>query len=123
MHSGERDAIHIDQLELFARIGVTDTERANPQRLTVSITIWPKEQFDFLNDDLTRTIDYSTVSMAIREFATTRSDKLIETLAVALAEQLLRRFPIQQVRLDLRKFVLPDANYAAAIVTRSTSIG
>jgi dihydroneopterin aldolase len=123
VHSGERDAIHIDQLELFARIGVTDTERANPQRLTVSITIWPKEQFDFLNDDLTRTIDYSTVSMAIREFATTRSDKLIETLAVALAEQLLRRFPIQQVRLDLRKFVLPDANYAAAIVTRSTSIG
>ena len=123
MHSGERDAIHIDQLELFARIGVTDTERANPQRLTVSITIWPKEQFDFLNDDLTRTIDYSAACVAIREFAAARSDKLIETLAAALAEHLLRRFPIQQVRLDLRKFVLADANYAAAIITRSTSIG
>jgi dihydroneopterin aldolase len=123
VHSSERDAIHIDQLELFARIGVTDAERANPQRLTASITIWPKEQFDFLNDDLTRTIDYSAACVAIREFAAARSDKLIETLAAALAEHLLRRFPIQQVRLDLRKFVLADANYAAAIITRSTSIG
>jgi dihydroneopterin aldolase len=123
VHSAERDAIHIDQLELFACVGVTDTERANPQRLTVSITIWPKEQFDFLADDLARTIDYSAVCMAMREFAATRSDKLIETLAAALAEHLLRRFPIQQVRLDLRKFVLVDAKYAAAIVNRSASVG
>ena len=39
MHSAERDAIHIEQLELFARIGVTDDERERPQRLTVSITV------------------------------------------------------------------------------------
>ena len=123
MHSSERDAIHIEQLELFARIGVTDTERANPQRLTVSITIWPREQFDFLSDDLTRTIDYSAVCIAVREFAATRSDKLIETLAAALAEHLLQLFPIQQVRLDLRKFVLADAKYAAARLTRIAAVG
>jgi dihydroneopterin aldolase len=123
VRSANGDAIHIEQLELLARIGVTDEERARPQQLTVSITIWPKEQFDFLNDDLTRTIDYSAVCMAIREFAATRSDKLIETLAAALAEHLLRRFPIQQVRLELRKFVLTDAKYAAAVVTRSASVG
>jgi dihydroneopterin aldolase len=117
------DAIHIEQLELLARIGVTDTERAKPQRLTASITIWPKSQFEFLSDDLARTIDYSTVCMATREFVATRSDKLIETLAAALAEHLLHIFPIQEVRLDVRKFVLADANYAAAVVTRSASIG
>jgi len=123
VHSSERDAIHIEQLELFARIGVTDTERVNPQRLTVSMTIWPREQFDFLSDDLTRAIDYSAVCMAVREFASTRSDKLIETLAAALAEHLLQLFPIQQVRLDLRKFVLADAKYAAARLTRIAAVG
>jgi dihydroneopterin aldolase len=123
VHSSERDAIHVEQLELFARMGVTDTERSNPQRLTVSITIWPKEQFDFLSDDLTRAIDYSAVCMAVREFVATRSDRLIETLAAALAEHLLHLFPIQQVRLDLRKFVLADANHAAARLTRTAAAG
>ena len=123
MHSSERDSIHIEQLELFARVGVTDTERASPQRLTVSMTIWPREQFDFLSDDLTRTIDYSAVCMAVREFAAARSDKLIETLAAALAEHLIQLFPIQQVRLELRKFVLADAKYAAARLTRIAAVG
>lgn len=123
MHSAERDAIHIEELELFARIGVTDDERASPQRLTVSITIWPNEQFDHLGDDVARAVDYSVVSAAARDFVAARSDKLIETLADALAGHLLGIFRIRQVQIALRKFALPDAQYAAAIVIRSTSVG
>jgi dihydroneopterin aldolase len=44
---------------------------------------------------------------------------LIETLASELAAKFLQTFPIDKVRLELRKFVLPDANHAAVIVTRS----
>jgi 7,8-dihydroneopterin aldolase/epimerase/oxygenase len=123
MHSAERDAIHIEQLELFARIGVTDDERERPQRLTVSITVWPNEQFDHLGDDVARAVDYSVVSAAARDFVAGRSDKLIETLAEALASYLLGMFRIRQVQIELRKFALPDAQYAAAIVIRSTSVG
>jgi len=123
MHSAERDAIHIEQLELLARIGVTDDERERPQRLTVSITVWPNEQFDHLGDDVARAIDYSVVSAAARDFVAGRSDKLIETLAEALAGYLLGLFRIRQVQIELRKFALPDAQYTAAIVTRSTSVG
>jgi len=122
MHSAERDAIHIEQLELFARIGVTNDERERPQRLTVSITVWPNEQFDHLGDDVARAVDYSVVSAAVRDFVAGRSDKLIETLAEALASYLLGMFRIRQVQIELRKFALPDAQYAAAIVTRSTSV-
>ena len=35
------DHIHIEQLEVFARIGVPDEERASPQRLVFNITFWP----------------------------------------------------------------------------------
>ena len=121
MHSAERDAIHIEQLELFARIGVTDDERERPQRLTVSITIWPKMQFESLEDDITRTIDYSAVCSATRDFVATREDKLIETLATCLVDHLLGSFPVKQVRIELRKFVLPNAQYAAVTVTRGAS--
>ena len=123
MHSAERDAIHIDELELFARIGVTDDERASPQRLTVSITIWPNQQFNQLGDDVARAVDYSVVSAAARDFVATRSDKLIETLADALAGHLLGMFRIEQLQIELRKFALPDAQHVAAIVTRSASVG
>ena len=122
VHSAGRDAIHIEQLEVLARIGVTDNERAKPQRLTISISMWPNEQFDSLRDDIARAIDYSAVCTATRDFVAGRSDKLIETLAAALAHTLLGAFPLRQVRIEVRKFVLPNAQYAAAIVMRSASI-
>jgi dihydroneopterin aldolase len=122
VHRAEPDAIHIEQLEVSAKIGVTDVERAKPQRLTISITIWPKEQFDSLRDDIARAIDYSAVCGATRDFVAARSDQLIETLAAALARYLLGAFPLREVRIELRKFVLPNTQYAAAVVTRSASI-
>jgi dihydroneopterin aldolase len=119
VQGGETDAIHIEQLELFARVGVTENERARPQRLTFSITLWPKTSFEDLQDDITRSIDYSAVCAAAREFVEKRVDQLIETLAAGLAGHLLEKLPARRVRIELRKFVLPDAQYAAVIVTRA----
>jgi dihydroneopterin aldolase len=113
------DAIKVEQLEIFARVGVTENERMNPQRLTLSITAWTKERFENVHDDITRTSNYSAICAVARDFASGRSDRLIETLATELAAKLLQTFEIKKVRLELRKFVLPDAEYAAVIVTRS----
>lgn len=42
----ERDSrIHISQLELMAFIGVPDQERAQPQRLTISLTLWANAEW------------------------------------------------------------------------------
>ena len=38
------DRIHIEQLEISARIGVPEKERSPPQRLTVSISFWPYQE-------------------------------------------------------------------------------
>ena len=35
------DRIHIEQLKIFADIGVPDKERSAPHRLTISISFWP----------------------------------------------------------------------------------
>ena len=112
------DHIHIEQLEVFARVGVTDHERANAQRLTLTITVWPKQQFDDLQDEISRTVNYSAVCVAAREFAEERSNRLIETLADQLASHLLQNFPLRKIQIELRKFVLPDAAYVAVGVTR-----
>jgi dihydroneopterin aldolase len=117
------DQIHIEQLEIFARVGVPEKERATPQRLTVSITLWPKQDMRDLADQINRTVNYSAVAEEAKNFARDQSVNLIETLADRLAMHLLGNFSVQEIRVELRKFALPDAKYASVTVTRTASVG
>src|SRR6266436_6616231 len=107
------DQIHIEQLEIFTRVGVPEKERATPQRLTVSITLWPKQDMRDLADQINRTVNYSAVAEEAKNFARDQSVNLIETLADRLAMHLLGSFAIQKIEIELRKFALPDAKYAS----------
>ena len=117
------DKIHIEQLEVSARIGVPEQERATPQRLTVSISFWPYRQTRDLADKIDQTVNYSAVAEETKSFVRDQSVNLIETLADRLAAHLLKNFPIQKVVVEVRKFVLQDAKYVSATVTRSASVG
>ena len=105
-------------MEIFARVGVPESEREKPQRLTVSITLWPARDLRDLNDEISRTINYSTVCEETKKFAREQSARLIETLADGLAAHLLKFFIVRKISVELRKFVLPDAEYASVSVTR-----
>ena len=122
MERADSDRIHIEQLEIFARVGVTENERANPQRLAANITIWPRLQTDDLQDDATKTVDYSKVCLETKKFVEERSDKLIETLADGVATHLLKKFAILRITVELRKFVLADAAYASVTLTRTATV-
>jgi 7,8-dihydroneopterin aldolase/epimerase/oxygenase len=122
METDGNDSINIEQLEVFARVGVTENERGYPQRLTLTISVWPDKSFDTLEDDITRAVNYSAICAAARDFTRDQCTKLIETLATRLASHLLQVFPIKKVCVELRKFVLPDAKYVSVTVTRNASI-
>ena len=112
------DCIHVEQLEVFTRIGVTDNERASPQRLLLSMTIWPRKDFDSANDEIANTVDYSALCAATRDFAEARAGRLIETLARNLAEEILVRFPVRRITIQVRKFVVPNTKYVSVTLTR-----
>jgi FolB domain-containing protein len=117
------DEIHIDQLDVFTRIGVPDEERAKPQRLTVSISFWPYHQPGDVADHIERAVNYSTVAEETKSFMQDQSVNLIETLADRLASHLLKIFPIQKVTIELRKFALQDAKYVSVTITRIACVG
>lgn len=117
------DEIHIEQLDVFTRIGVPEEERAKPQRLAVSISLWPYQQRNDVADHIERTVNYSTVAEETKNFLRDQSVSLIETLAERLASHLLQSFPIQKVTIELRKFALPDAKYVSITVTRTACVG
>ena len=117
------DEIHIEQLDVFTCVGVPEEERAKPQRLTVSISLWPYQQSSDLADHIERTVDYSAVAEATKNFVRDQSVSLIETLAERLASHLLKSFPIRKVTIELRKFALQDAKYVSVTITRSAGVG
>ncbi len=116
------DRIHIEQLEIFARVGVPERERGSAQRLTVSITFWPQHHARDSEDHIDKTVNYSTVAEAARNFARDQSVNLIETLADRLATYLLRNFAVRKITVELQKFVLPDAKHVSITVTRNASV-
>lgn len=115
------DRIHIEQLEVFAQIGVPDEERASTQRLIFNLTFWPSRPVAELGDDIGRAVNYVAVCAETKRFVQARSDRLIETLADALANHLLDVFEIRRIAVELRKFILPEVEFVSVTVTRDRS--
>ena len=112
------DQVRIEQLEIFAHIGVPDEERAAAQRLTFNIAFWPIRQAGEIDDEISRAVNYASVCAATRKFVGVSRNKLIETLADALALHLLETFDIRRITIELRKYILPDVEFVSVTVTR-----
>ena len=113
------DEVHIEQLEVSSVIGVSEHERKAPQRLTINISFWPRRQTRDTEDTIGETVNYAVVAEQTQKFVHDEAVNLIETLADRLAAHLLKKFPIQKITLEIRKFPLEHAKYVSAKVTRS----
>ncbi len=122
MNHQPEDQIHIEQLEVWAQIGVSDAEQEKLQRLHLNLTLSLFRKVNDLNDDIARTADYSVVCDEARNFVENQQHRLIETLADGLAGLLLKKFPVLKACVEVRKFVLPNAAYASVTVTRLAAV-
>ena len=122
MRVSAEQQIHIEQLKVFAKIGVLRAERRRPQRLVLNMTLWPARDLRDIKDAVTRTVDYSALCQETKNFVSRNSPKLLETLANDLAAHLLRKFRVRKISIEVRKFVLKDAAYASVTVIRIASI-
>ena len=112
------DKIIINDLEVLYRIGVSEEERATPQRLLISLEMSRDVSAAAASDDLTKTIDYDAVTRRLLKFGEGRSWKLIEKLAADMAKSILAEFAPDKVAIEVKKFVIPEASYVAVRVTR-----
>lgn len=113
------DSIHISNLVLNTHIGVPDEERAHPQRLTVSLALYPIRPFSDLHDHIEETINYAEVCELIKTLAADHPRRLIETLAEDIAAAIIAAHSAcAGVEVELRKFILPDTDYVAVRLTR-----
>lgn len=112
------DTICIEELEVFCRVGVPDEERARPQRLLVSVRMERDFTRAAAGDDLAATIDYHAVCQRLLGLGEGRSWRLIETLAVEIAELVLGEFGATRVSVEVKKFIIPEARHVGVRVCR-----
>jgi FolB domain-containing protein len=111
--AGSGQWIAIVDLEVKGRIGVPEHEREKPQRLLVSIRFQIGPAFDALNDQFDQTIDYSAVAAEVEKIVETSSAHLVETLVSDIGNRLMKRFPMQRLEIELKKFILSNARYVS----------
>ena len=112
------DKITISNLEVFYHVGVTDEERARPQRLLVSVEISHDFTSAIASDNLAETIDYHAVCQRLLGFGEGSHWLLIETLAADIASMLIDEFRTKAVTVEVKKFVIPQANFVAVTLSR-----
>ncbi len=116
------DAIEIRGLEIDTHIGVPEAERAQAQRLLVDLHLIPRRGFDEMADRIDATVDYFELSNQVIACAGERPRLLIETLADEIATRTLRGYPLLEVRVTIRKYILPNTEYVAVRCTRIAGI-
>lgn len=112
------DTITIADLEVWYYVGVPDTERARAQRLTVTVRLGLDFRAASADDDIGATINYFEISQRLTALGEGRSWKLIETVAVEIAELILREYRPDTVTVEVKKFILPNTRHVAVQVTR-----
>lgn len=110
--------ITIVDLEVFYRVGISEEERAKPQRLLLTLDV----KFDFssaaVSGRIGRTIDYYEVAQRLLKLGETRSWRLIESVATDVAERILSEFHPESVTVEVKKFSIPEARYVSASLTK-----
>lgn len=110
--------ISIVDLEVFYRVGVPDDERAQPQRLLLTVEMDTDFAAAAKSDGIADTIDYFAVTQQLLKFGDGREWKLIEKLASDIADIILTDFKAQSVSVEVKKFIIPQTRHVSVSLAR-----
>jgi len=112
--------ISLVDLEVFYCVGVTDEERARPQRLLVSVDLECDFSAAAESDRIETTLDYFVLAQRLMAYGEGRNWKLIETLAANLADLILSEFGPHAVTVEIKKFPIPQARHVSVRLRRES---
>jgi dihydroneopterin aldolase len=109
-------AVELLGLEIHGRHGVDEEERAAGQPFLYDLWLVLPEPAE---DDIAQTVDYRDVVELVREVSDRRQLQLLESLAAAVADALMERFPLDGVRVRVRK---PEVQLGASVEHSAASV-
>ena len=113
--------VELRAVELHGHHGVLEEERERGQRFLFDVELEVGEAGT--SDRIEDAVDYREVVACVREVSDARAYRLLEALATAVANELVARFPVEEVRVRVRKpevVLEPPVEYAAVSVVRAS---
>lgn len=104
--------LELSGLELYGYHGVLERERREGQRFLVDLELEPRSAASAASDDIADAVDYRLAVEAVRDVFDERRYQLLEALATAIADRLLRDLPVRRARVRVRK---PDVRLAVPV--------
>jgi 7,8-dihydroneopterin aldolase/epimerase/oxygenase len=92
--------VELAGLEIPGRHGVEDWEREQEQPFVYDLEL---ELAEPASDRIEDTVDYREVVELVRAVSESRQFHLLESIAAAVADALLDRFPLERARVRVRK--------------------
>ena len=97
------DRIAIRGLRVFAHHGVLESERTGGQNFLIDVTVHLDTRAAAAADDLTRTLDYGDLALAVHQRVSEEHWNLIERVAQRVAELALENPAAERVEVTVRK--------------------
>lgn len=97
------DRIAIRGLRVFAHHGVLESERTRGQNFLIDVTVHLDTREAAAADDLTRTLDYGELALAVHQRVSGERWNLIERVAQRVAELALENPAAERVEVTVRK--------------------
>ena len=101
------DRILLKGMVFYGYHGATPQEKELGQRFVVDLELEVDLKAPGASDDLRDTVDYSRVYRVVKEMVEGPSRNLLESLAEVVAQELLRTFPLDGVRIRVTKPHVP----------------
>ncbi len=102
-----RDKIILKGIRFHGYHGTSESERQVGQKYEVDVELICSLATAGCTDDLEHTVNYTDVVDLIVEIGTEKSFHLIEALAERSASRILNRFPVDEVRITVKKLSPP----------------
>jgi len=97
------DRIFVTDLRVDAIVGIWDWERAMTQSVSIDLEMAWDIRPAAENDDISKTLDYRTVSKCVTAFVQESRFKLIETMAEQIADLIRQEFNVTWLTVSIHK--------------------
>ena len=99
----ENNYIKIENIDIWARVGVLKQERFLGQLFSLDVYFWSDFDTCVEQDDINQTIDYSEIISIIRTHAEYFSCCTVEKYSAVLMDLLKERFNMNRIKIVLKK--------------------
>ena len=95
--------LKIEDIKLWARVGVLDEERKLGQLFSLDIFLWTDFEKCTVNDDIEKTVDYSELVQILKDQSKRICFFTIERYSNAILEIIDKQFKLAKIKIILTK--------------------